>query len=108
MCKPLMRALFFEVEDDPRIWDFPHQYFLGDDLLVAPVVEPGATSLRVYLPLGEWVDPWTGDELAGPAIVTRAAPLEEIPVYVTARSASTLAVLFDEEPARFREPTEVG
>jgi alpha-glucosidase (family GH31 glycosyl hydrolase) len=107
-CKPLMRALFFEVEDDLRIWDFPHQYFLGDELLVAPVLEPGATSVRVYLPRGEWVDPWTGDELAGPAIVTRAAPLEEIPVYVTARSASTLAVLFDEEPARIPEPTEVG
>jgi alpha-glucosidase (family GH31 glycosyl hydrolase) len=106
--KPLMRALFFEVADDPRIWDFPHQYFLGDDLLVAPVVEPGAESVRLYLPRGEWVDPWTGDELVGPAIVTRAAPLEEIPVYVTARSASTLAALFDEEPARIPEPTEVA
>ncbi len=103
-----MRALFFEVADDPRIWDFPHQYFLGDDLLVAPVVEPGADSRRIYLPPGEWVDPWTGDELAGPEIVTRPAPLEEIPVYVAARSASTLAVLFDEQPARILEPTEVA
>jgi alpha-glucosidase (family GH31 glycosyl hydrolase) len=107
-CKPLMRALFFEVADDPRIWDFPHQYFLGDDLLVAPVVEPAAESVRIYLPPGEWVDPWTGDELAGPAIVTREAPLEQIPVYVTARSASTLARLFTEEPARIPEPTEVA
>jgi alpha-glucosidase (family GH31 glycosyl hydrolase) len=106
--KPLMRALFFEVADDPRIWDFPHQYFLGDDLLVAAVVEPGAESVRVYLPRGEWIDPWTGDELVGPAIVTRAAPLEEIPVYVTARSASTLAALFDEEPAWIPESTEVA
>ena len=107
-CKPLMRALFFEVVDDPRIWDFPHQYFLGDELLVAPVVEPGATSLRMYLPPGAWVDPWTGEELAGPTILTREAPLDEIPVYVTARSASILAALFDEEPARDPESMEVA
>jgi len=106
-CKPLMRALFFEV-DDPRIWDFPHQYFLGNDLLVAPVVEAGATSQRVFLPPGTWVDPWTGDELVGPTIVTCAAPLDEIPVYVTGRSASSLVALFNDEPARIREPTEVA
>jgi 1,3-alpha-isomaltosidase len=35
--RPLMRALFFEVDDDERIWDFEHQYFLVDALLVAPV-----------------------------------------------------------------------
>jgi len=32
--KPLMRALCFEFPDDPRIWDFPYTYLLGDDLLV--------------------------------------------------------------------------
>jgi len=106
--KPLMRALFFEVADDPRIWDFPHQYFLGDDLLVAPVLEPQAESLRVYLPPGEWVDPWTGDELVGPTIVRRPAPLDEIPVYVSARNASTLAALFADEPALNLTPTEVA
>ena len=69
--QPLMRALFFEVADDPRIWDFPHQYYLGDDVLVAPVVEPGVEEWPVYLPRGEWVDAWTGQELIGPAVVTR-------------------------------------
>lgn len=97
--KPLMRALFFEVDDDQRIWDFPHEYFLGDDLLVAPVVEPGAEECRVYLPRGEWVDPWTGEELAGPTVTTRAAPIDQIPVYVTARSAAELAVLFESDDA---------
>ena len=98
--KPLMRALCFEVDDDARIWDFPHEYFLGDDLLVAPVVEPGATAVRVYLPRGDWVDAWSGEDLAGPAIITRQAPLEQIPVYITARRAGALAALFD--------TTEVG
>ncbi len=50
--KPLMRAFFFEVEGDPRIWDFPEQYFLGDDLLVAPVTEPGVRDCSCLPPAG--------------------------------------------------------
>jgi alpha-glucosidase (family GH31 glycosyl hydrolase) len=98
--KPIMRALFFEVADDRRIWDFPHQYFLGDDLLVAPVVEPGTEEQLVYLPAGDWIDPWTGDERIGPAVVTNPAPIDEIPVYVRASRAETLAPLFGDNEDR--------
>jgi alpha-glucosidase (family GH31 glycosyl hydrolase) len=93
--KPLMRALFFEVDDDERIWDFPHQYFLGDDLVVAPVVEPGVDECSVYIPSGTWVDAWTGDELVGPRVETRAVPIDRIPVYVAARGAAALTGLFE-------------
>ena len=95
--KPMMRALFFEVADDARIWEFPHEFFLGDDLVVAPVLEPGAVDQHVYLPRGEWIDPWSGEEIAGPTIVTRPAPLDRIPVYVSARGAITLLPVFDDE-----------
>jgi alpha-glucosidase (family GH31 glycosyl hydrolase) len=93
--KPLMRALFFEVGDDERIWQFPEQYFLGDDLLVAPVTEPGATTRRLYLPAGEWLDPWSKNVLAGPAIVERDAPIDQIPVFVAGARAEALTRLFD-------------
>ena len=86
--KPLMRALCFEIADDERIWDFPYQWFLGDDLLVAPVTTEGATSVRLYLPDGEWVDAWTGETLRGRTVIERDAPLDEIPVFVTAARAS--------------------
>lgn len=32
------------------------EYLLGDDILVAPVVEEGATSRDIYLPSGWWRD----------------------------------------------------
>jgi alpha-glucosidase (family GH31 glycosyl hydrolase) len=93
--KPLMRALFFEVEDDPEIWSFTHQFFCGDDLLVAPVTEPARKEQDVYLPAGDWVDVWTHERISGPCTLRRSVPLDEIPVYVTAVRASELLPLFD-------------
>ena len=58
---PLMRPLFFEHPDDPRAWEREnYSYFLGDELLVAPVVRPGAEEREVYLPSEGWVHLWTG------------------------------------------------
>ena len=80
--RPLMRPLFFDYGDDERIWSYPRQYQLGDDLLVAPVTDPGAATWRVYLPAGEWADLFTGERHMGPVVVERPVPLDEIPVYL--------------------------
>jgi alpha-glucosidase (family GH31 glycosyl hydrolase) len=108
--KPLMRALFFEIDDDDRIWDFPQQYFLGDDLLVVPITEPEARTSRVYVPPGEWVDAWTGEELVGADVVEREAPLDRIPVLIAAACADALGPVFadpDLEASALRVP-ELG
>lgn len=88
--QPLMRALFFDWPEDPAIWHFPLEYLLGDELLIAPVTEPGVSEMSVYLPKGEWVDAWTGEELSGPASVTRLVPIDEIPVFVRAPAGKLL------------------
>ncbi|HEU4948355.1 MAG TPA: TIM-barrel domain-containing protein [Kribbella sp.] len=82
--RPLMRPLFFDHGDEPAVWDHPLQYLLGDDFLVNPVTEPGATSWETYLPAGDWVDVWSGEHLAGAATVSRDVPLEVLPVYCRA------------------------
>jgi alpha-glucosidase (family GH31 glycosyl hydrolase) len=79
--RPLMRPLCFDFPHDERVWDFPLQYQLGDDLLVAPVTEPGAWTWRAYLPAGRWRDLFNGTVHNGPSVVERAVPLDEIPVY---------------------------
>jgi alpha-glucosidase len=58
---PLTRHLFLHYPDDPNTHGLRYQYLLGPDLLIAPVVDKGATSVEVYFPEGaEWVDLWTG------------------------------------------------
>ncbi|ETK34076.1 glycoside hydrolase family 31 protein [Microbispora sp. ATCC PTA-5024] len=78
---PLMRGLFFAWPDDPRIWDRPRQYLLGDALLVHPVTEPGARTWETYLPAGGWVDVWSGARHEGGGAVSRDVPVDVIPVY---------------------------
>ncbi|WP_084961249.1 TIM-barrel domain-containing protein [Thermoactinospora rubra] len=91
---PLMRGLFFDHPADPRVWEHPLQYRLGDALLVAPVTEPGVGELPVYLPDGEWVDVWTGAALPGGRTVTLPAPLDRPPVLCEAAHWPGLAPVF--------------
>jgi alpha-glucosidase (family GH31 glycosyl hydrolase) len=94
---PLMRFLPLEVPDDPRAWREEQSYFLGPLLLVAPVIEPGATSRTVYLPSGEWADFWTDQVYRGGQEVTVPAPLDggRAPVFVRAGALLPLAPPFD-------------
>jgi alpha-glucosidase (family GH31 glycosyl hydrolase) len=92
--KPLMRGLFFDWPDDPQIWRVPHQYLLGDDLLVAPVTEQGAEQWTVYVPAGEWVDAWTSKPMQGPTMMTRSTPVDLIPVLIRAAAIDELESTF--------------
>ncbi len=57
-------------------------YFLGDSLLVAPVLTAGARTREVILPAGAWVDWFTGEILAGGRTVTVDAPLAKLPLFL--------------------------
>jgi alpha-D-xyloside xylohydrolase len=59
------------------------QYFLGESLLVAPVITAGATSRSVRFPVGEWLDWWTGIPAgANGAMATVAADLDTLPLFI--------------------------
>jgi len=93
--RPLMRALCFDWPDDPTIWAYPLEYLLGEDLLIAPVTESGATDWEVYLPDGDWVDAWTGERRSGPARIVQPVPVDLIPVYIRAAAADALRRIWD-------------
>ena len=51
------------------------QFFLGDHLLVAPVLEPGAASVKTTFPPGRWVDLLSGNSYDGDRTIMVPAPL---------------------------------
>ncbi|HEY4100811.1 MAG TPA: TIM-barrel domain-containing protein [Gemmatimonadales bacterium] len=81
---PIMRALWLHYPNDPVAVARADCYLWGRDLLVAPVVEKGATSRSVYLPRGDWFDFWTGQRVAGGRELQRPVDLATIPLYLRA------------------------
>ncbi|GAB3676329.1 hypothetical protein GCM10028856_34310 [Halopiger thermotolerans] len=81
--KPVQQPLVFHFQEDERARDVDDQFMFGDDLLIAPVLEAGATAREVYLPDGEqWVDYWSGESYDGGQTLTVDAPLDHLPIFV--------------------------
>ncbi|MEJ7814663.1 MAG: alpha-glucosidase [Rubrobacter sp.] len=57
---PVVRHSFIHYPDDPEVHALGYQYMVGPELMVAPVLDPGADTVKVYLPAGKWVHLWTG------------------------------------------------
>ncbi|WP_019813019.1 glycoside hydrolase family 31 protein [Saccharomonospora saliphila] len=89
---PPMRPVFVDHPEDPRAWETDDEFLLGPDVLVAPVLQPGARSREVYLP-GDvvWTDAVTGAVHEGGTTVCADAPLERIPVFLRAGAAVPVA-----------------
>lgn len=83
---PIQRPLVFEDQHDDITVDIDDQYLFGPNLLVAPVLVPGATQRSVYLPRGTWYDWHTGELLGGQRFLAADAPLNRIPLYARAGS----------------------
>jgi alpha-glucosidase (family GH31 glycosyl hydrolase) len=83
---PIMRPLWLHFPDDPKAVACGDQYLWGRSVLIAPVVEKGATTRRVCLPPSIWYDFWTGERLEGGQEISRPVELDTIPLYVRAGS----------------------
>ena len=80
---PPMRPLFFDFPADAAAPEIDDAFMFGPDLLVAPILEAGARSRRVYLPAGaRWRDAWTDEEFQGNRWIEADAPLDRIPLYL--------------------------
>ena len=78
---PVQRPMVLACPEDRASWAFEDQFFFGDDLLVAPCLQPDGR-VRVYLPAGEWYRfPIDGPALAGGRVHEIRLALDEIAVF---------------------------
>ena len=62
------------------------EFMMGNDLLVAPVMEKGAVSRKVVLPPGKWLAD-NGKTYVGLTTVEIASPIERLPYFLQNRAA---------------------
>jgi len=89
--RPIMRPLGLAY---PELGVHPSaEYLFGEELLVAPVIVPGAVTRTLVLPPGDWVSWWDGTTYTGGAggePVTVPAPLDTLPLFLKAGGAVPL------------------
>jgi len=77
--EPIVRTLEYEYPGQGYA-EIKDQFLLGHSLLVAPVVEKGATSRLIRFPPGTWKGD-DGSLVTGPAAIEVNAPLGRLPYY---------------------------
>lgn len=81
----LIRPMFFMFEQE-EAYDKDYQYMFGKEMLVAPVLDEGASEVEVWLPELEnnrgWIDLHSGEKFEGGQTLEVNTPLDEIPVFV--------------------------
>ncbi|MDT8437497.1 MAG: alpha-xylosidase [Wenzhouxiangellaceae bacterium] len=79
---PAQRAMALAFPDQALSWPFEHQFLFGDDLLVAPCLNPDG-KVHFYLPEGTWrrFEP-AGQRWQGGRDYSLTLPLDEMAVFV--------------------------
>ncbi|MDR6320351.1 TIM-barrel domain-containing protein [Actinoplanes couchii] len=85
----------------PGLDDVTDQYFLGPNLIVAPVTEKAATHRDVHLPKGQWQAD-DGTVHTGPTRITTCTPLDRIPRFTRVTDAAVTEPPGDQDDARWR------
>ncbi|MCX6270309.1 MAG: DUF5110 domain-containing protein [Bacteroidetes bacterium] len=83
---PLMRPLFYYHPDDKEAVSCQDEYYWGENILVAPVLDKGATTRKVYFPEGNWFDFYTDRQYPGKTTAEVPLTLENMPLFCKAGS----------------------
>ncbi|XP_029698069.1 SITS-binding protein isoform X1 [Takifugu rubripes] len=81
---PIYRPMWWLSPSDPVTFTIDDQFLIGDEVLVAPVVEKGAVRRDIYLPDGgfQWQDSRSAQVFdGGTSLQDYPVPLEEVAVF---------------------------
>ncbi|XP_068170163.1 SITS-binding protein [Antennarius striatus] len=82
---PIYRPMWWLSPSDPMTFTIDDQFLIGDEVLVAPVVEKGAVQRDIYLPDGgfQWQDSQNGQVFDGGTFLQDyPVPLEDVGVFL--------------------------
>ncbi|MGD8458176.1 MAG: glycoside hydrolase family 31 protein [Anaerolineales bacterium] len=80
---PVIRPVSWLAPQDEKALLCDDQFLVGEEILVAPVVEKAARMRDVYLPPGRWKDYWTSQLMQGPLVLEDyPAPLDILPIFI--------------------------
>ena len=79
---PVVRHPIMHFPNDHYVKDIMHQFMLGDQFMVCPVLDKRANEGHCYLPEGSWVHLWSGKVIYSSGQIQKDyAPYGEMPVY---------------------------
>ncbi|MEM6342448.1 MAG: TIM-barrel domain-containing protein [Bacteroidota bacterium] len=81
---PLARPFWFHFPQDSTAASIDNAYLWGEDILVYPIFEQGATSVERYLPAGQWYDFWNDELWQGGSFKEFSVSQESMPLFVKA------------------------
>lgn len=77
---PIIRPIWWEDPTDSQTYSIEDQFMLGDQVLVAPVLEPNVRQRDIYLPKGNWIDEQLGKFYVGPILIKNySTPIDMLP-----------------------------
>ena len=79
---PVMRPLVLNYPNDETVRNMNDEYMVGDQILVAPILQQGQTVRSVYLPKGEWVTYDGTQQYQGMQNILVDAPIDTLPIFI--------------------------
>ena len=80
ICHPL----YYEYPDVEEAYKYEDEYFFGDDIIVAPIVEAakdGVSTKTIWFPEGNWWSAATNELIEGPCTMTMKFSATDIPYF---------------------------
>jgi len=99
----LCRPMYFEHPEADDAYVARFQYYLGDQMIAAPIVTPadpqtGLAAVDVWLPAGTWIDYQTLETFTGPRWVRLLGDITRVPMLMKAGAILPLAPEFVPQP----------
>lgn len=80
---PIIRPMWWIAPTDAQTFEIDSQFLIGDNVLVAPILDKNQTKRSIYLPEGKWNDKLRNVNVTGPTqLENYSIKLDEIAYFL--------------------------